>query len=105
MHKKLNFKLLLKYLFHPIFCLAGPSENYWEVLAERRQIVLDDALEKIRTLEERIDKLTEQNERLKEEKLVHEEMLKETRALIEVLQVMLILCCINILYSTLIFAL
>ncbi|XP_032678504.1 uncharacterized protein LOC116847517 isoform X2 [Odontomachus brunneus] len=68
---------------------AGPSENYWEVLAERRQMALDDAFEKIRTLEEHIEKLSEQNERLTEQKLIHEEMLKETRALIEVLQEMI----------------
>ncbi|XP_032678341.1 uncharacterized protein LOC116847444 isoform X2 [Odontomachus brunneus] len=68
---------------------AGPSENYWEVLAERRQIALDDALEKISILEERVEKLSEQNERLKEQKLIHEEMLKETKTLIEVLQEMI----------------
>ena len=59
---------------------AGPSENYWEILAERRRIALDDALEENKELSERI-------ERLEEEKRTYKEMLDETRALVEVLQV------------------
>lgn len=31
-------------IFHISYTLAGPSENYWEVLAERRRIALEDAL-------------------------------------------------------------
>ncbi|KAF7408511.1 hypothetical protein HZH66_003048 [Vespula vulgaris] len=61
---------------------AGPSENYWEVLAERRRIALDDALEENKELRERISKLQEENRLCKE-------MLDETRALVEVLQEMI----------------
>ncbi|XP_034182822.1 geminin DNA replication inhibitor isoform X1 [Osmia lignaria lignaria] len=61
---------------------AGPSENYWEVLAERRRIALEDALEDNRELNDRVEKLQEENR-------VYKEMLDESRALIEVLQEML----------------
>ncbi|XP_035717769.1 geminin-like isoform X1 [Vespa mandarinia] len=61
---------------------AGPSENYWEVLAERRRIALDDALEENKELHERVSKLQEENRLCKE-------MLDETRALVEVLQEMI----------------
>ncbi|KAL2733662.1 geminin-like isoform X1 [Vespula maculifrons] len=61
---------------------AGPSENYWEVLAERRRIALDDALEENKELREHISKLQEENRLCKE-------MLDETRALVEVLQEMI----------------
>lgn len=59
---------------------AGPSENYWQVLAERRRVALEDALEENSVLTERISKLEEENR-------VCKEMLDETRALVEVLQV------------------
>lgn len=61
---------------------AGPSENYWEVLAERRRIALEDALEDNRVLNERV-------QTLEEEKRIYKEMLDESRALVEVLQEML----------------
>lgn len=62
--------------------VAGPSENYWEVLAERRRIALEDALEENQELTQRIAKL-------EEEKKIYKEMLDETRALVEVLQVII----------------
>ncbi|XP_076233199.1 geminin DNA replication inhibitor isoform X2 [Calliopsis andreniformis] len=61
---------------------AGPSENYWEVLAERRRIALEDALEENKELSERV-------ERLEEENRIYKEMLDESRALVEVLQEMI----------------
>ncbi|XP_076673937.1 geminin DNA replication inhibitor isoform X1 [Andrena cerasifolii] len=61
---------------------AGPSENYWEVLAERRRIALQDALEENKELSERVDSLEEENR-------IYKEMLDESRALVEVLQEML----------------
>ncbi|XP_017752428.1 PREDICTED: geminin [Eufriesea mexicana] len=61
---------------------AGPSENYWEVLAERRRIALEDALEDNRELTDRIEKLEEENR-------IYKEMLDESRALVEVLQEMI----------------
>ncbi|XP_076627595.1 geminin DNA replication inhibitor isoform X1 [Colletes latitarsis] len=61
---------------------AGPSENYWEVLAERRRIALEDALEENKELFDRIEKLEEENH-------VYKEMLDESRALVEVLQEMI----------------
>ncbi|OXU30945.1 hypothetical protein TSAR_002783 [Trichomalopsis sarcophagae] len=54
---------------------AGPSENYWEVLAERRGVALHDALEENRILHEQLK--------------VYKEMLDESRALVEVLQDMI----------------
>lgn len=61
---------------------AGPSEQYWEVLAERRRIALEDALDENKELTERVA-------RLEEEKRTYKEMLDETRALVEVLQEMI----------------
>ncbi|KAF3420812.1 hypothetical protein E2986_02400 [Frieseomelitta varia] len=61
---------------------AGPSENYWEVLAERRRIALQDALEDNKELTERVEKLEEENR-------IYKEMLDESRTLVEVLQEML----------------
>ncbi|XP_012272671.1 geminin isoform X2 [Orussus abietinus] len=61
---------------------AGPSEHYWEVLAERRRIALDDALEENRELAERVAQLEEENR-------ICKGMLDETRALVEVLQEMI----------------
>lgn len=63
-----------------VFTTAGPSENYWEVLAERRRIALEDALEDNKELTERVEKLEEEN-------LIYKEMLDESRSLVEVLQV------------------
>ncbi|KZC13316.1 PREDICTED: geminin isoform X2 [Dufourea novaeangliae] len=60
---------------------AGPSENYWEVLAERRRIALNDALEENKELSDRIEKLEDENR-------LYKEMLDETRTLVEVLQEM-----------------
>lgn len=62
------------------FFLAGPSENYWEVIAERRRLALEDALEENKDLTERLAKM-------EEEYRLCQEMLHETRALVEVLQV------------------
>lgn len=61
--------------------IAGPSENYWEVLAERRRIALEDALEDNRELIGRVEKLEEENR-------IYKEMLEESRSLVEVLQVL-----------------
>ncbi|XP_011311984.1 geminin [Fopius arisanus] len=61
---------------------AGPSENYWQVLAERRRIALDDALEENKELSVRVERLEEENK-------TYKEMLDETRALVEVLQDMI----------------
>lgn len=62
--------------------LANPSENYWQLLAERRRVALADTLEENKTLRQRIEKLKEENHEYKE-------MLDETKTLIEVLQVIL----------------
>ncbi|XP_070169751.1 geminin-like [Polyergus mexicanus] len=62
--------------------VAGPSENYWQILSERRRIALKDALEKNEELVEHIEKLEEENR-------VYKEMLNETRALVAVLQEMI----------------
>ncbi|XP_014214121.1 uncharacterized protein LOC106643479 [Copidosoma floridanum] len=54
---------------------AEPSENYWKILAERRRIALQDALE--------------ENQILSEQLKVYKEMLNESRALVEVLKDMI----------------
>ncbi|XP_043498985.1 geminin-like isoform X1 [Polistes fuscatus] len=61
---------------------AGPSENYWQVLAERRRIALNETLDENKILHERIASLQEENR-------LCNEMLNETRALVEVLQEMI----------------
>ncbi|KYN27391.1 PREDICTED: geminin isoform X2 [Trachymyrmex cornetzi] len=62
--------------------LAGPSENYWQVLAEKRRLALKDTLEENKELAKR-------NEKLEEESRIYKLMLDEARALIEVLQDMM----------------
>ena len=57
-----------------------PSENYWQLLAEQRRIALEECLEENRTLHERL-------QLLEEEKEVAEQMLAESRSLVEVLKV------------------
>lgn len=83
-----NF-LLKKYFF---LDLTGPSENYWQVQAERRRIALKNTLEENKELSKRLEKLEEENR-------VYKEMLNETRALVEVLQVILYLYYIDNLFS------
>ncbi|XP_029158209.1 geminin-like [Nylanderia fulva] len=61
---------------------AGPSENYWQVIAERRRIALKDTLEKNEELVQCVKKLEEENR-------IYKDMLNETRALVEVLQEMI----------------
>lgn len=56
----------------------GPSENYWEVVAERRRIALEETLEENRLLHERIEELEEENR-------ISKQMLEETKSLVEVL--------------------
>ncbi|XP_011170920.1 geminin isoform X2 [Solenopsis invicta] len=61
---------------------AGPSENYWQVLAEKRRIALKNTLEENKELVKRVEKL-------EEEKRIYKEMLDETKSLVEVLQDMI----------------
>lgn len=56
-----------------------PSENYWQLLAEKRRIALDECLQENKTLHERL-------ELLEEEKQVTEQMLEESRNLVETLK-------------------
>jgi geminin len=56
-----------------------PSENYWQLLAEKRRIALEECLEENRTFHERIQLLEEGKE-------VTEQMLAESRSLVEVLE-------------------
>jgi TRAP-type C4-dicarboxylate transport system substrate-binding protein len=57
-----------------------PSENYWQLLAEKRRTALDECLEENKTLHERL-------QLLEEEKRVTEQMLEESRNLVEILKV------------------
>lgn len=53
--------------------LASPKKIYWKILAERRQVALHDALEENKILSDQIK--------------VYKDMLEDSRALVEVLQV------------------
>uniref|UniRef100_A0A1B6DBW0 Geminin n=1 Tax=Clastoptera arizonana TaxID=38151 RepID=A0A1B6DBW0_9HEMI len=57
----------------------GPSEKYWEVLAERRRVALEKALQENQSLHERITLL-------EEEKAQYKALLEESNALVEVLK-------------------
>jgi len=57
-----------------------PGENYWQLLAEQRRISLIECLEENRMLHERL-------QLLEEEKEVAEQMVAESRGLVEVLKV------------------
>lgn len=70
----------------------NPSDNYLQVLAERRRMVLLDTLEENKKLYQRIEKLEEENR-------IYKEMLDETKTLIEVLQVMLSTYCTDIILN------
>lgn len=60
----------------------GPSEQYWEVLAERRRLALEESLTENMELHEKVNGL-------KEELSLSKEMLEEARNLVEVLTEML----------------
>lgn len=51
--------------FYIVFCtlviIAGPSERYWEVIAERRRKALEEILEENRRLHSVISALKEEN--------------------------------------------
>ena len=61
---------------------AGPSDSYWEVLAERRRAALEESLCENQELHERIHVLEEELDTSKQ-------LLEETRNLVEVLTEML----------------
>ncbi|XP_044730265.1 geminin [Chrysoperla carnea] len=61
---------------------AGPSEHYWEMIAEKRRQALDETLEENRKLHEKIELLEEENKTCKE-------MLQESKNLVEILTEML----------------
>lgn len=44
-----------------LFILAGPSEQYWEVMAERRRKALEEVIEENRQLREIVSALEEEN--------------------------------------------
>lgn len=62
--------------------LEGPSEQYWEVLAERRRLALEESLTENQELYEKVASL-------EEELSLSKEMLQEARNLVEVLTEML----------------
>jgi len=65
-------------------------------LAEKRRIALKDALEENKRLVEKKKELTQRVEELEEENRICKEMLDETKVLVEVLQVILFVCHMNI---------
>lgn len=60
----------------------GPSENYWEILAEKRRVVLEETLCENRRLLDKIELLEEKNKVMKD-------MLEESEHLVEILKEML----------------
>ncbi|PZC79570.1 geminin [Helicoverpa armigera] len=57
----------------------GPSEKYWELLAEKRQVALQDALDE----NEKLRKIIED---LKEENALFKQMLDEANSFVEVIK-------------------
>ncbi|KAJ8721968.1 hypothetical protein PYW08_004370 [Mythimna loreyi] len=57
----------------------GPSEKYWELLAEKRQVALQDALDE----NEKLRKIIED---LKEENALFKQMLEEANSFVEVIK-------------------
>ncbi|KAJ0176749.1 hypothetical protein K1T71_007928 [Dendrolimus kikuchii] len=57
----------------------GASENYWQILADKRQVALQDALDENEKLRKIIDDL-------KEENAVFKQMLEEANSFIEVIK-------------------
>jgi geminin len=67
-------------------CSSGPpSENYWQLLAEKRRIALEESLQENKILHERL-------QILEEEKQLTEQMLEESRNLVDVLKVSSVMC-------------
>ncbi|KAI4503254.1 hypothetical protein M0802_001476 [Mischocyttarus mexicanus] len=77
-----NTEELIKIELEDFNVEGGPSENYWQVIAERRRIALDDTLDENKRLHDYIESLQEENR-------LCNEMLNETRTLVEVLQEMI----------------
>lgn len=78
---------LICFIFN-ILSLAGPSEKYWEVIAERRRKALEDVLEQNRNLHAVIMALEEENASCKE-------LLEQTTDLVNTLKVNF-LCILDI---------
>lgn len=57
----------------------GASENYWQILAEKRQVALQDALDENEKLHKIIDDL-------KEENVLFKQMLDEANSFVEVIK-------------------
>ncbi|VVC32029.1 Hypothetical protein CINCED_3A014201 [Cinara cedri] len=58
---KVNPSLYQKLIIEDLTSTAGPSEKYWEVIAERRRKALEDVLEQNRKLHSIIAALEEEN--------------------------------------------
>lgn len=58
---KINPSLYKKLIIEDLTSIAGPSEKYWEVIAERRRKALEDVLEQNRKLHTIIMALEEEN--------------------------------------------
>ncbi|XP_025416375.1 geminin-like [Sipha flava] len=58
---KVNPSLYKKLIIDDLTSVAGPSEKYWEVIAERRRKALEDVLEQNRRLHSVIIALEEEN--------------------------------------------
>lgn len=71
--------------------LAGPSEKYWEVIAERRRKALEDVLEQNRKLHAVVMALEEENASCKA-------LLEQTTDLVNTLKVSLLLAVFNKIY-------
>ncbi|XP_075220873.1 geminin DNA replication inhibitor [Lycorma delicatula] len=80
--KKYSLKTDKKITGEDLTSQAGPSDHYWEVVAERRRVALESALQENRELSERITLLEEENEQCKQ-------LLEESKFLLKTLTEML----------------
>ncbi|CAB3236739.1 unnamed protein product [Arctia plantaginis] len=71
----LDSKITVDDLINP----EGPSEKYWEILAEKRQVALQEALDE----NEKLRKIIED---LKEENAMFKQMLDEANSFVEVIK-------------------
>ncbi|XP_050529504.1 geminin-like [Daktulosphaira vitifoliae] len=76
---KVNPNLYKKLIIDDLISTVGPSEKYWEVIAERRRKALEDTLEENRKLKSWVLALEEENKSCKE-------LLEKTTDIVKTLQ-------------------
>jgi geminin len=80
--ENINESLYKKLLTEDLTSTAGPSENYWEVIAERRRVALEDSLQENQRLIHLITTLEDEN-------MTCKQLLEDTTDLINTLKEMI----------------